>query len=321
MISFEVVKLIIFYQTIKLNSEQSHTKLIKDKAKSLGFSGIGVSQASEIKKEAGHFDYWISKGYHGQMGYMERNLEKRKDPQLLFKGAQSIISVVLNYYPVKLQPQRADVPQIAKYAYGKDYHNVVKGKLFLLLEFIQQNIKNVKGKVCVDTAPFFDKAWAQHGGLGWIGKNTLLITPEHGSYVVIGALIIDINLEYDTPMKPQCGDCRRCIDACPAGAIVEPYILDARKCISYLTIEHRKEVTVDTDLYNRVFGCDICQDVCPYNKMPKPHNVDDFLPKDEILKYKRSDWLEMGEKDFKRIFKDSPVERTGYKFFRDNLKS
>ena len=302
-----------------MSKNKSHTKLIKKAARELGFSGCGISEAVYPKEAADFFEQWLAKGYHGEMKYMERNIDKRKDPHLLFKEAKSVVSVILNYYPATLQKDK-QAPRIAKYAYGHDYHHVIKDKLFMLLDYIQREVTPVKGKVCVDTAPFMDIAWARRGGLGWVGRHSLLINPEYGSYILIGELILDIDLDYDKPMENGCGDCTRCIDACPTGAIVQPYILDARKCISYHSIEQRSEAPCKINFNNWVFGCDICQDVCPYNKNPKPHDIPEFNPKPEILNYTQTDWLQMDSTDFKRIFKGSAVERSGYEGFMRNIK-
>ncbi len=301
-----------------MNTKSYHTKLIKKAARELGFSGCGISEAVYPEEAAGFFEQWMAKGFHGEMKYMERNIDKRKDPRLLFKGAKSVVSVILNYYPRTLQKIK-NAPRIAKYAYGLDYHVVIKDKLFKLLDYIHREVTPVKGKACVDTAPFMDIAWARRGGLGWVGKHSLLINPEYGSYILIGELILDIALEYDQPMKNACGDCTKCIDACPTGAIVKPYILDARKCISYHSIEQREVVPCKIDYNKWVFGCDICQDVCPYNKNPKPHDIPEFNPKPEIINYTETDWLQMDKPGFKRIFNGSAVKRAGYEGFMRNI--
>ncbi len=306
-----------------MKSKSQISKLIKEKALELGFSAVGISKAKFLDNESQLLQEWLNNGFHGEMNYMENNFEKRTDPRKLVKGAKSIISVLLNYYPGKLQ--KDNTYKISKYAYGKDYHFVVKEKLHDLLEFIQTEIGDVSGRAFVDSAPVMDKVWAAKSGLGWIGKNTNLISKEFGSFVFIGELIIDLELEYDHPdsyrEKDYCGTCTRCIDACPTKAL-SPYRLDARKCISYLTIE--KEGDLPEEMKGKwkdwIFGCDICQDVCPWNSKMKPHNQQAFNISDELKTFTKEDWQNLNEPTFKKLFKNSPVERTKFKGLRRNIE-
>ena len=248
-------------------------------------------------------------------------MEKRLDPGKLVEGARSVISVLLNYYPSEIQKSE-DAPVISKYAYGTDYHFVIKDKLKSLLQFIQEEIAPCSGRPFVDSAPVLDRAWARRAGLGWIGKNSHLISPKHGSFFFIGELIIDLELAYDHPADTDfCGSCTRCIDACPTKAIVAPHTIDARKCISYLTIENREEIpeTFKGQLQDRMYGCDICQDVCPWNRNPTPHNVKAFQPKPELLAMNRVDWKELDREKFNLLFRKSAVKRAGFKGLRRNI--
>ena len=296
-----------------------YSKLIKEESKRLGFLSCGISKADFLEKEAPLLEKWLSKGMHGEMSYMEKNFDKRLDPRKLVDGAKSVISLLLNYYPSKTQNTNA--PKISKYAYGKDYHFVIKNKLKNLLFFINEHIGEVKGRVFVDSAPVLDKAWAQKSGLGWIGKHTNLITKKTGSFYFIAELIVDIPLEYDNPVNEHCGTCTKCIDACPTSAIVSPYQLDAKKCISYLTIELKDNIPphfVDK-MDNWMFGCDVCQDVCPWNRYSKPHKEKEFSAKEELINYSMEEWEEMTEEVFNKVFKKSAVKRTKYKGLKRNI--
>jgi epoxyqueuosine reductase len=298
-----------------------HSSMIRAEALRLGFDKCGISRAEYLSEDAERLESWLRNQYHGQMAYMENHADKRVDPTKLVAGAQSVISVLLNYYPAEDQ-QDPSAPLISKYAYGEDYHNVIRHKLQELLRYIQGNIAPAAGRAFVDSAPVLDRAWAARAGLGWIGKNTNLITPESGSFFFIGALIVDITLHYDQPIQDFCGDCNRCIRACPTTAIIAPRLIDARKCISYLTIENKGEI--DTNLrahfHNRVFGCDICQDVCPWNRKAKPHNVKEFQPPDGLLEMSRQEWHDLDEPRFNELFRRSAVKRATFEGLRRNLK-
>jgi epoxyqueuosine reductase len=257
---------------------------------------------------------------HGKMAYMENHFDKRLDPTILVPGAKSVVSLLLNYYPEKRQ--RKDVPQLSKYAYGEDYHHVIKDKLKRFLAEIQAQIGEIDGRVFVDSAPVMDKAWAKKAGLGWLGKNGNLIHPKAGSFFFIAELIIDLELEPDRPIKDYCGTCTRCIDACPTDALETPYIVNGSKCISYLTIELKDEILPNEfkgKMENWMFGCDICQDVCPWNRFSKPHAEPSFFPNKKLLTLSNSDWHDLSEEQFQVLFKNSAVNRTKYKGLLRNL--
>jgi len=294
---------------------------IKEEARRLGFDGCGISRAEALPEDALRLRSWLDHGYHAGMAYMERQPEKRIDPTLLFEGARSVISVLLNYRPPKMQTD-PEAPILAKYAYGKDYHVVVREKLNRLMKKISSGIAPVRGRAFVDTAPLLEKAWAARAGLGWIGKNTCLISPGKGSFCFIGTLLIDIPLQYDRPIADRCGDCTLCIDACPAKAIVAPRTLDAGRCISYWTIENKAAIgeAFRNRLGNRVFGCDICQDVCPWNRSVAPHHEKDFAPPPGLLEMTRADWFSLNEEQYGRIFQNSAVKRIGFEGLKRNLE-
>ncbi|MGE0089336.1 MAG: tRNA epoxyqueuosine(34) reductase QueG [Bacteroidales bacterium] len=281
------------------------------KALELGFSATGISKADYLEKESKQLKEWLENGFHGEMTYMENHFEKRTDPRKLVENAKTVISVLQNYYPETKQPE--NTYKISKYAYGRDYHVVVKEKLYQLFDYIKTLEPEAKARIFVDSAPVMEKAWAAKSGLGWIGKNTNLISKDHGSFLFIGEIIIDIELVADSPIKDYCGNCTKCIDACPTKAL-SPYKLDARKCISYLTIE--KKGAIPEKFKNQwndwIFGCDICQDVCPWNSKAKSHSETEFNPKPEIPTYIKTDWKKLSKDEFKRIFKDSPLERTKF---------
>lgn len=302
-----------------MNIAQENTKKIKQKALELGFSAIGISKADFLENESKQLKVWLNKGYHGEMQYMENHFDKRVDPRKLVDGAKSIISVLYNYYPEEKQVQ--NTYKVSKYAYGRDYHYVLKEKLYELLEFINKEIKEVSGRAFVDSAPVMDKVWAAKAGLGWIGKNTNLISKEFGSFVFIGEIIIDLELDYsETPVKDYCGNCTKCIDACPTNAI-RPYQLDARKCISYLTIEKKGEIPSEfKGKWNDwIFGCDICQDVCPWNQKLKPHNQESFKISETLKDMDKTAWENLDKPSFKNLFKNSPVERTKFEGLKRNI--
>ncbi len=297
----------------------SNTQLIKQECKRLGFDYCGISKAGFLEEEAPRLETWLNKGMQGKMGYMERHFDKRLDPRLLVDNAKSVISLLLNYYPEKKQTI-ADY-KISKYAYGEDYHEVIKEKLEELLRFIKQKIGDVNGRAFVDSAPVLDKAWAKKSGLGWIGKNANLINKQSGSFYFIAELIIDLDLEYDNAIKDYCGTCTKCIDACPTGAIVEPYVVDGSKCISYFTIELKENIPDDVKgkMDNWVFGCDVCQDVCPWNSFSIPHQEKKFEPIPHLLDMTKRDWEELNENTFSRVFKNSAVKRTKFSGLKRNI--
>ncbi len=299
-------------------SVNTRTTLIKNSAKDLGFLSCGISKADFLEEEAPRLEQWLQDGKHGKMAYMENHFDKRLDPRLLVPGAKSVVSLLLNYYTDELQDE--GVPKISKYAYGTDYHFVIKEKLSQLLQTIQDEIGEVNGRVFVDSAPVMDKAWASRSGLGWIGKNTNLITQKVGSFFFIAELITDLELEYDTPVTDHCGTCTACIDACPTEALT-PYNIDASKCISYLTIELKDQIP--NEFQNKMddwaFGCDVCQDVCPWNRFSKSHSEPLFDPRAELLDFTKKDWEELTEVTFETIFKNSAVKRTRYEGFKRNL--
>lgn len=300
---------------------KERTRLIKEEAMRLGFSYCGISKATFLEKEARRLDEWLKRDYHGKMSYMENHYDKRLDPRLLVDGAQSVVSLLMNYYTDEEQ-QDPNAPKISKYAYGEDYHSVIKMKLKDLFQFIQDEIGEVQGRIFVDSAPVMDKAWAERSGLGWIGKNANLIHPKSGSFFFIAELIIDLELEPDGPLKDYCGTCTRCIDACPTDAIVAPYIVDGSKCISYLTIELKDEILPSEfkgKMDNWMFGCDVCQDVCPWNRFSKKHKIAEFNPHESLLKLNKADWEDLTEEVFRELFRKSAVKRTKYTGLKRNI--
>lgn len=303
-----------------MNSKSKHTNLIKTEAKRLGFLSCGVSKAEFLEEEAPRLEKWLSKNMHGDMHYMANHYDKRLDPTKLVEGSKSVVSLLLNYFPS--QEQTANSYKLSKYAYGTDYHLVIKEKLNSLLEFIRDKIGEVAGRAFVDSAPVLDKAWAAKSGLGWIGKNSNLLTQQVGSFYFIAELIIDLELEYDTAVTDHCGTCTACIDTCPTEAIVEPYVVDGSKCISYFTIELKENIPTDFkgQFDDWMFGCDICQDVCPWNRFSKSHNEPLFNPHPELLSMSKKDWEEITEDTFQKVFKDSAVKRTKFSGLKRNIK-
>jgi epoxyqueuosine reductase len=279
----------------------------------------GVSKAGFLEEEAPRLENWLKKNQNGQMSYMENHFDKRLNPTLLVEDAKSVVSLLLNYYPE--QKQNEDAYKISKYAYGVDYHYVIKDKLKELLFSIQETIGEVYGRAFVDSAPVLDKAWAAKSGLGWIGKNSNLLTQKVGSFYFIAELIIDLDLDYDYAATDHCGSCTACIDACPTQAIVEPYVVDGSKCISYFTIELKENIPQEMKgkFEDWAFGCDICQDVCPWNKFSKPHNEPLFSANPDLLSMTRKDWDEITEETFKAVFKDSPLKRTKFLGLKRNI--
>lgn len=300
--------------------KQKYTKLIKQKAKDLGFEEIGISKAEFLEEEAPRLDDWLTQNMHGEMSYLDNHFDKRLDPTKLVPGAKSVISLSYNYYTD--QELKLDSYKLSKYAYGRDYHKVVKKKLKLLTQFIQEEIGEIEGRAFVDSAPILEKAWAKKSGLGWIGKNSLMLTKTKGSYFFLSELIIDLELEYDTAYtKDYCGSCTKCVDACPTDAIFEPYQVDASKCISYFTIELKDEIPIEMKgkFEDWIFGCDICQDVCPINSRAKVHQQEDFMPKEELLEMSKKDWKEITEEVFEKLFFGTPVNRTKFKGLKRNI--
>ena len=301
-----------------IHNKQKHTNFIKSEAKRLGFLSCGISKAAFLEEEAPRLEQWLNKQMNGQMTYMENNFDKRLDPTLLVDGAKSIVSLLFNYYPSEFQNK--DAFKISKYAYGQDYHFVIKKKLKELLESIQANIGEVSGRAFVDSAPVLDKAWAAKSGLGWIGKNSNLLTQKTGSFYFIAELILDLDLESDHATTDHCGTCTACIDACPTQAIVAPYIVDGSKCISYFTIELKENIPQEMKgkFEDWFFGCDICQDVCPWNKFSKPHQEPLFNPIPEVVAMTKKDWQEITEDIFESVFKNSPLKRVKFDRLKKN---
>jgi epoxyqueuosine reductase len=296
-----------------------YAELIKAEAARLGFLSCGISEATFLEAEAPRLEAWLKKGMHGEMSYMENHFDKRLDPRKLVPGAKSVISLLYNYYPD--ETQRTDTYKISKYAYGEDYHFVIKRKLKALLAYIQDAVGEVHGRAFVDSAPVLDKAWAARSGLGWVGKHSNLLTREVGSFYFIAALIIDLDLAYDTPVTDHCGTCTACLDACPTGAIVQPYVVDGSKCISYFTIELKNEIpsAFRGSYEDWIFGCDICQDVCPWNRFSKPHREPAFTPKEDLLEFDKRQWEEITESVFRKVFSKSAVKRTKFKGLQRNI--
>lgn len=299
-----------------------YSQQIKDYAYSLGFGACGICKAESVADEdKARFSDWLDKGYHSEMGYMDNHTNKRCDPRLLVEGAKSIISVALNYYPGQKQADRH--PQFAYYAYGKDYHEVVKAKLQSLYEYVRDLLPSAQGRYFCDTAPVLERYWAAKAGLGFIGKNSLLIIPKMGSYFFLGELIVDIELEYDKPLDLSCGHCTRCLDACPTKAIVAPKVVNADNCLSYQTIENKGEVkeSIIANMSNRYYGCDICQLVCPWNRYARPHKTAEFVPSQAFLdlSFERLDNLTVEE--YQQIFKGSAVKRAKFSGLKRNLEA
>ncbi|MAZ96131.1 tRNA epoxyqueuosine(34) reductase QueG [Schleiferiaceae bacterium] len=295
------------------------SQLIKRLAQEQGFDACGISAAGFLEDEAVGLEKWLNAGFHGTMSWMEGHFDERLDPRKLVPGAKSVISVVLNYFPE--QEQKADTPKISKYAYGRDYHKVVRGKLKRMLLGIQEEIGEVNGRGFVDSAPVMDRAWARKSGLGWVGKHSLLLSKGSGSFFFIGALIVDIDLEPDGPTTDHCGSCTACIDACPTSAIVAPTVVDSNKCISYLTIEYKEALPSEYQgkMENWVYGCDICQDVCPWNRFSTPHSEEDFNIRDSIQNNDWDTWEEITHELWEEITKGSAMRRVGFEGFKRNL--
>ncbi|WP_417369909.1 tRNA epoxyqueuosine(34) reductase QueG [Gelidibacter japonicus] len=303
-----------------MNNKAKYSQLIKTEAKRLGFLSCGISKAQFLEEEAPRLEKWLKNNMNGEMQYMENHFDKRLDPTKLVEGSKSVISLLLNYYPQETQTQNTF--KLSKYAYGTDYHFVIKDKLKELLNFITEEIGEVSGRAFTDSAPVLDKAWAAKSGLGWIGKHTLLLTQQVGSFYFVGELIIDLELEYDSPTTDHCGTCTKCIDACPTQAITEPYVVDGSKCISYFTIELKDKIPTEFKgkFDDWIFGCDICQDVCPWNRFSKAHSEPLFNPHPELLSMTKKDWEEITEEVFKDLFKKSAVKRTKFEGLKRNIE-
>ncbi|MGC6284445.1 MAG: tRNA epoxyqueuosine(34) reductase QueG [Polaribacter sp.] len=300
--------------------KNQYSQFIKNEAQRLGFLNCGIAKAEFLETEAPRLETWLKNGYQGSMAYMENHFDKRLDPRLLVEGAKTVVSLSFNYYPSQFQ--NSESYKISKYAYGQDYHHVIKSKLRELLASIQDEIGEVNGRCFVDSAPVLERAWAERAGLGWNGKHSLLIEKQKGSFFFLAELIIDLELDYDAPTKTDhCGECTRCIDACPTEAILPNNVIDSNKCISHLTIELKDSIPnqFKNDIENWMFGCDICQDVCPWNRFSKPHNEPLFAPKEELLNFNKKDWEEITEETFGKVFQKSAVKRIKYSGLKRNI--
>ena len=297
-----------------------YSQFIKTEAHRLGFLSCGISKAEFLEDEAPRLEKWLKNGMQGEMHYMENHFDKRLDPRILVPGAKSVVSLLYNYYPS--EKQRPDTYKISKYAYGEDYHHVIKAKLRELLHCIEEEIGAVQGRAFVDSAPVLDKAWAAKSGLGWMGKHSNLLTQQLGSFYFIAELVIDLDLEYDSPVTDHCGSCTACIDACPTEAIVEPYVVDGSKCISYFTIELKSEIPASFQDHfdDWIFGCDICQDVCPWNRFSRSHSEPLFNPNPLLMNMNKAEWKEVTEELFQDLFKRSPIKRTKFKGLKRNIE-
>ena len=298
-----------------------HTQLVKSIAQELGFNFCGISKAEFLEDEAPKLEAWLQRGYQGKMGYLENHFDKRLDPRLLVPGAKSMVSLMYNYFPKKELAEEGNL-KIAKYAYGEDYHIVIKEKMKEFLRRLQEAIGEIGGRAFVDSGPVMERAWAAKSGIGWIGKNSLLLNRGHGSFFFLAELILDLDLESDGPIKDYCGTCTACMDACPTDAIPEPFVVDGSKCISYFTIELKGEIPSEvkgSQFESWIFGCDICQDVCPWNKFSKPHAEPRFQPSSDLEQMTVSDWREITEDVFNRLFKNSPLKRTKFEGLRRNI--
>ena len=305
-----------------MRSLTADSQFIKKTAQSLGFEHCGIARAMPLEEDARRLDQWLKKGYQGTMQYMESHFDLRVDPTKLVPGAKSVITLLQNYYPEARQ--KADTPGISKYAFGKDYHEVIRAKLKNFLQQIKETIGDIQGRGFVDSAPVLERTWAQKSGLGWVGKNGNLINKQSGSFYFIATLITDLELEYDAPFaKDYCGTCTRCIDVCPTEAILPGKVIDGSKCISYFTIELKDALIPEAmkgKFDNWMFGCDACQDICPWNRFAKPQQQEAFTPIPEILHFSSNDWEELTEENFKKIFRDSPLKRAKYAGIRRNLR-
>ena len=298
-----------------------HKHSIISKAQELGFFYCGFSKAGFLEEEAPKLENWLKNNHQGKMSYMENHFDKRLDPTKLVPGSKSVISLLFNY-ATEASQKDPDAPKISKYAFGEDYHYIVKEKLVQLFDFLNESIGAVEGRAFVDSAPVMDKAWAKKSGLGWIGKNSNLIHPKEGSFFFIAELITDLEFDQDPVMKDYCGTCTKCIDDCPTDAIIEPYVVDGSKCISYLTIELKDELLPSEfkgKMDNWAFGCDVCQDVCPWNRFSKPHQ-ESRLENPKLLDFTKKDWMDLNEETYRELLKRSPMKRTNFNGLKRNLR-
>jgi epoxyqueuosine reductase len=304
---------------------QLRSEEIKTKARELGFSKVGIVAATALTEEGARLREWLGRNFHGEMGYMARDPEQRADPRLLLPAAKSVVSVALNYYRPEKHSDSDDAGKVSRYAWGDDYHDVLRDNLRLLLAWVQERAPEVEGKICVDSSPMMDKGWAVRAGLGWLGKHTNVITREFGSWVFLGELLLSIELDYDGFIEAdRCGKCTACLDACPTGAIIAPYQLDATRCISYGTIELRSEELpepIKSNLDGWVFGCDICQDVCPWSRFSKPTAEERFAPRPGITEPRLQELVEMSQEEFSSRFRRSPVKRAKLGGLRRNAQA
>ena len=305
---------------MKILSKIERSHIVKKLALEHGFSACGIAQAGYLEDEAPRFTRWLQKGYHGTMTYMENHFDKRLDPTKLVPGSKSVVMLLYNYYPKETLPEENNF-KIARYAYGEDYHFVIKEKLKSFIEAIREKAGKVEGRAFVDSAPVLERVWAQKAGLGWIGKNSLLLGKKKGSFFFLAELILDLEMEYDPPTTDHCGSCTACLDACPTGALVAPYTLDAGKCISFLTIESRDSIPEEFrgKFQNWIFGCDICQEVCPWNRFSTPHQEARFTPSEELSKYHENKWLEITREVFTELFGKSPLQRAKFEGIKRNI--
>ncbi len=303
-----------------MTQKQKHTQFLKSEAYRLGFQYVGISKAEFLNEDAPKLEEWLKRNYQGKMAYMANHFDKRLDPSLLVPGAKSVVTLLYNYYTPQKQKDTT-APKISMYAYGKDYHFIIKDKLKELLHSLQEQIGDINGRCFVDSAPVMERSWAAKSGTGWIGKNSLLINKEAGSYFFLAELIIDLDLEVDGPIKDYCGTCTRCIDACPTNAIVADQVIDGSKCISYLTIELKEAIPNEfkNKMDNWMFGCDVCQEVCPWNRFSTKHQEENFEPHPDLLEMKKSDWEELTQEVFQKVFKKSAVKRTKFTGLKRNI--
>lgn len=305
-----------------MSNTARHTRVIKNIAADMGFDHCGIAKAHRLEEDARRLENWLNKGMHGTMQYMEDHFDLRIDPSKLVPGARSVITLLFNYFPAQQQPP--GVPKISKYALGNDYHEVIRTKLKLFLQKIKDQVGEISGRGFVDSAPVLERSWAQNAGIGWVGKNGNLISKQGGSFFFIATLITDLELEYDTPfIKDHCGTCTKCIDACPTEAILPDKVVDGSKCISYFTIELKEALipgSMKGKFDNWMFGCDVCQDVCPWNRFAKPTHELNFTPLPQVLHFTKNDWEELTEESFKAIFRNSPLRRSKYQGIKRNLK-
>ncbi|PZV86403.1 epoxyqueuosine reductase [Algoriphagus aquaeductus] len=305
-----------------MSPAEKHAKILKSTAKRLGFDFCGIAKAEFLESEAPRLEEWLNRNYQGKMAYLANHFDKRLDPTKLVEGAKTVVSLIYNYYPEKQLSHQPEDLKLAKYAYGQDYHDVIRAKLTEFLEVIREEIGEINGRSFVDSAPVMERQWAQRAGLGWIGKNSLLLNRQMGSFFFLAELIIDLEATPDTALaKDYCGTCTACMDACPTDAIVQPEVIDASKCISYLTIELKEAIPNEFagKMENWVFGCDICQDVCPWNRFSRTHQEPAFQPNPELSQFTNLEWIEMTEETFKRVFAKSAVKRTKFSGIKRNV--